>query len=116
MKEQLVTTEKAAFSQRYPDLVISDVGVEFRDMGRLLPQDREEGITMLACYQTSIAYTTADGSCQGGDLRHGILALVDGQWKYDKYDQIDFDTWAEHWCGDFALEVRQSCLTATPAP
>ena len=50
---------------------------------------------MLMCYQTSITYRTADGSCQGGDLRHGILALVDGQWEYEKYVQIDFDTWAE---------------------
>jgi hypothetical protein len=116
VKEELVTVERAAFAQRYPDLVISTVDVEFRDRGRLLPQDQEEGVTMLMCYQTSITYRTADGSCQGGDLRHGILALVDGQWEYEKYVQIDFDTWAEHSCGDFALEVRRGCLTATPVP
>ena len=114
MKDQLQAVETTGFAQSYPNLVVTDVTVEFDGAGRLLPQDRSSGVTMLTCYQAFIDYTTADGSCQGGEVHHGMLALIDGQWSYDMYAQIDFDTWAGHECGDFTMRPPQWCLTATP--
>lgn len=116
VKEQVIAAEKASYAQSHPDLVVTDVELEFRENGRLLPADRSNGVTMLRCYAAWISYTTADGSCQGGDLHYGLLALVGGRWNYDMYDQIGFDTWAEHDCGDFPLRVGGRCPTPSPTP
>jgi len=114
--EQVIAAEGTSYAQSHPDLVVTNVELEFREIGRPLAQDRSNGVTMLRCYVTWISYTTADGSCQGGDLHYGLLALAGGGWNYDMYDQIGFDTWAEHNCGDFPLRVGGRCPPPSPTP
>jgi hypothetical protein len=116
VKEQLVAAETDSFAESHPDAVIVQVTVEFRKTGSVLPQDRSNGVTLIRCYMTHITFSTAQGSCESV-MRHGLLALVDGQWSYDMYDQIGLDAWGEHNCGDFPLYRRPvPCFTPSPVP
>ncbi len=50
-------------------------------------------------------------------MHHGLLALVDGQWNYDMYDQVGLDAWSEHGCGDFTLYLAPiPCVSPSPLP
>jgi hypothetical protein len=116
VKEQLVAAEKASFAQSQPDAAIVQVTVEFRGNGSVLPQDRSNGVTAVKCYITHITYSTAEGSCESV-VRHGLLALVDGQWNYDMYDQVGLDAWGGHDCGDLPLYLAPiQCFTPSPTP
>lgn len=116
LEQQLIAAETANFAQSHPDAVIVQVTTEFRRVGSVLPQERANGVTQVRCYTTHITFSTALGSCESA-VRNLVLALVDGQWHHDMYDQAGRDAWVEHNCGDIPLYLAPvSCSTPSPVP
>jgi hypothetical protein len=116
VKGQLATLERASFAESHPGAEVVQVTVEFLETGSPLPQDRSAGVTQVQCYASHITFIAADGSCEA-EVRHGLLALLDGQWNYDMYDQIGLDEWGGHNCGDLPLYMAPVvCPTQSSAP
>jgi hypothetical protein len=119
VKDQLVAAETTRLAESKLGARVVKVTVDFGKAGSVTPEDRSNGVTQIRCYTAHTTFSEAEAVCEAS-LRHGVLALVDGQWDYDMYDAAGLDAWFEHDCavGDVPLHVAPAvpCFTPAPAP
>jgi hypothetical protein len=99
VREQLLADDTAAFVSSHPEAEIVQATVEFWKKGGVPSKDQAMGVSAVQCYITHIAFIAADGTCRV-DVRPGWLALVDGEWSYDWYEQVNLEMWDWYGCGD----------------